>query len=1218
MLPKTRFKRFLMNAGDCYPALLLAVFLVAAGREAQAAPISAPVTGEIERIILNDPADVYSGGKIVVGGVNVILPRNLLIDLPANRLSLQQIFAQAPAGCIAAGESGLAKTDGCNQSGTGGFATISAVQTNAGDIIAGDVFIEKGREAVSGRVTYIDHTNGYFRVNGLPNDPATGVMVRLNDPTGRHTVQQGDGCAGGPNCSADPRFTLDPDNYVITFSTGYPVCIPSTVPRTFVDALGLGTTTAQAAADGSGDILCPDANRQSELPIEPPVNDSRRFAPLKVGDSVVAEGNFERIGGVRFVSAHTMRVNKALSTRNDPGQPDYLFLEEVFIEAPGFQNARARAMWIGFTTLAPTDVDIWSLHRDPATNSIHEFPLASVRGCDLAAGAAGTCSSQGLVNAGANIFKIRYDVDFLMAATGFPGGTKDGKLSPCAHLRANPRWTGLNLCPGGATFANQIGVISPVPHEIQARTGHSLDHPGLVTVDVRGNQATNGQYLFPLGMNLGGLETAEMNEVDLNQLSSPVIFEGIPWNLDRRLSPSGCLNAGGCESTPQPLDPFPYSGLDPRNQAELFGAGLPTGSYNDPNYNNGQNPLSNVRNRIFSYVDGALGKANGNNTVLPYALGTFPADPGLQPQGIIPLPPMTLACLASDTPFGPVAVPDTAAANPGAAVVINVTANDVAVFGAIDPASVSIVSAPTGTAVVGGFGDVAYTAPAGFSGVDTFIYTVRDFFGAVSNPAIVSVTVLGPPVASPDSASTNKGVPVVIPVLVNDVAPLGNIDVTSVRIETQGASGRGAVNINGTITYTPNPGVLSGTDTGVTYTVANTSGSRSNAAVVTVTINNVNTVPLALNDGATTPLGLAVTIPVLVNDTAFGGAVLNPATVNPGVPAHGTAITNTVTGSVTYTPNTGYVGQDSFSYTVMDSLNQASNPATVSINVIATTPVANVDSATTQEDTAVTFSLTANDTDADGNLDPTTVAIITQPTFGSVVNLGNGSVIYTPNLDFRGSDIFSYTVRDALNAVSNAATVSISVTAVNDPPVAANDVASTGAVTPRTINLTANDFDVDGTVVTSSAAIVSGPANGTVVNLGTGSVIYTPNAGFSGIDSFTYTVQDNQGAVSAPGTVTVNVASPTGTVAVLLAQFRATVPGTGDWRVEGTGTPNGSLDIYIGQTISGIKLNAAPVTIDGGGRWRFQQTGPSPNAANAISVITNTGAARLAFPVSVK
>ena len=597
--------------------LMLFAFLLSPAGTAQAqTATSAPITGEIERLTLNSQKDPWSGGVVVVGGQNIIIPRNLLMDLPANRLTLNQAFAQAPPTCVSRSESGLAKADFCNTNRTGAIVTIHANRTSAGNIIAGDVFIQKGVETVKGKVTYINYTDGFFRLNGIANDATTGVMVRLNDPGNRHTVQQGLGCvAGTVNCSPDPRFTLDRDNYTNAFSTGVPSCLPSTVARTFVDTLDLDgdaniteTLTTQSTATGTGDLLCPSPNRTADNVVA----DSRRFAPIQIGDSVDAEGNFETINGVRFLSAHTTTVNRALATQDVAGQPDYLSLDEVGIDAPGFQNQRARTLFIGFASLN-TDVMIWSLHYDPATNKAHEFPLATVVGCDNAGGA-GTCGQNGLVaGVGGNIWKIRHDVDFLLPAT-------KPRLDPCAHLRADPRFAATNPCPAGGTFEEQFGILSPVPHEIMTRTGRKFaDATGtLKSIDILGNAATNGEYLFPLGIGLGGIVTPEFVEIDLNALDTPISFSGLPWNLDRRLSPGGCI--GPCETTAQPLSPFPFEIIDPRTQGPV-----PTGPYNDPTFT--ASSLSNASNRILSYVDGTIGNFNGNATVLAWP----PADPPLQP-----------------------------------------------------------------------------------------------------------------------------------------------------------------------------------------------------------------------------------------------------------------------------------------------------------------------------------------------------------------------------------------------------------------------------------------------------------------------------------------------------------------------------------------------------------------------------------------------------------
>jgi hypothetical protein len=614
----TARKLIYRNIQFASPAMLLVLFaflLLPAGTAHAQTATAAPITGEIERLTLNSQKDPWSGGIVVVGGQNIIIPRNLLMDLPANRLTLNQIFFQAPAACLQRAESGLAKADVCNSNRTGAIATIHANRTSAGNVIAGDVFIQKGIETVKGNITYISYTDGYFRLNGIVNDATTGVMVRLNDPETRHTVQQGLGCqAGTVNCSPDPRFTLDPDNYTNTFSTGVPSCIPSTVTRSFIDTLDLDvdgntteTLTTTSTGTGTGDLLCPSTNRTPDLIVA----DSRRFAPIQIGDSVDAEGNFETINDVRFFSAHTTMVSRALATRNVAGQPDYLTLDEVGIDAPGFQNQRVRTLFIGFASLN-TDVMIWSLHYDTA-NQVHEFPLATVVGCDNAGGA-GTCGQNGIVGGvGGNIWKIRHDVDFIDPAT-------QPKLDPCAHLRADPRFAASNPCPAGGTFEEQFGVLSPVPHEIMTRTGRKFaDATGsLKTIDILGNAATNGEYLFPLGLGLGGIVGPEFVEIDLNALDTPFSFSGITWNLDRRLGPGGCN--GPCEATAQPLDPFPFEIIDPRAQAPV-----PTGPYNDPTFT--ASPLSNASNRILSYVDATIGKFNGNSTVLAWP----PANPALQP-----------------------------------------------------------------------------------------------------------------------------------------------------------------------------------------------------------------------------------------------------------------------------------------------------------------------------------------------------------------------------------------------------------------------------------------------------------------------------------------------------------------------------------------------------------------------------------------------------------
>ena len=176
-------------------------------------------------------------------------------------------------------------------------------------------------------------------------------------------------------------------------------------------------------------------------------------------------------------------------------------------------------------------------------------------------------------------------------------------------------------------------------------------------------------------------------------------------------------------------------------------------------------------------------------------------------------------------------------------------------------------------------------------------------------------------------------------------------------------------------------------------------------------------------------------------------------------------------------------------------------------------PVAVDDTATVAEDSEVSVAVLSNDSDADG--DTLTIESFTQGTNGSVVISGS-NLVYTPSANFNGSDSFSYTINDG-TGLTDTATVSVTVTAVNDNPVANDDSATTEEDVAVTINLVANDTDIDGDSL--SIESVGTASNGSVVNNGNGTVTYTPNAGFFGSDSFTYVVSDG----SATDTATVRV-----------------------------------------------------------------------------------------------
>jgi Ca2+-binding RTX toxin-like protein len=179
-------------------------------------------------------------------------------------------------------------------------------------------------------------------------------------------------------------------------------------------------------------------------------------------------------------------------------------------------------------------------------------------------------------------------------------------------------------------------------------------------------------------------------------------------------------------------------------------------------------------------------------------------------------------------------------------------------------------------------------------------------------------------------------------------------------------------------------------------------------------------------------------------------------------------------------------------------------------------PVTTPDTATTDEDTAVDIPVLANDSDPDG--DPLTVGSATA-TNGTVTINPDNTLTYTPNPDFNGTDTITYTADDGTGNTTPGS-VTVTVTPVNDAPVAGDDSASTDADAAVTVDVLANDSDVDGDPLSVTAATPG--ANGTTTVNADGTITYTPDAGFTGTDTFDYTVEDGNGGTTT-GTVTVGV-----------------------------------------------------------------------------------------------
>ena len=415
----------------------------------------------------------------------------------------------------------------------------------------------------------------------------------------------------------------------------------------------------------------------------------------------------------------------------------------------------------------------------------------------------------------------------------------------------------------------------------------------------------------------------------------------------------------------------------------------------------------------------------------------------------------------------PTAATDTLLVNAGGTATIDVTSN-----GSDDPDG-NNANLTVGTIVAGNKGNVSssgaiitYTHTASDTAQDSFTYTVSDGTDE-SAPATVTVNINAIPVAVNDGASALPNGSVDIDILSNDTDADGNntIDPASVII-TNPASGNNTT--NGSISVNTTTGVVTYTNNGTTgqdsfsYTVADDNGAVSNEATVTI---DVQADPAPTCNDANISLDQDTTIDFAVtnNSTAGGSKTLDPTSVTtPTLPTNGSVTINTSTGDITYAPSQGFIGSDSFTYTIDDDT-KTCTPATVSIEVLSTNtpPTTGDDTATTSVNTAVSIDVTANDSDNAGVAN-STITIASQPSNGSV-SIASGTITYTPNNGYAGTDSFAYNLTDAEGAQSQNATVTITIEATA-PAI------STGTISPG--DLASNVGSTDGILTADDISVV--------------------------------------------------------------------------------------------------------------------------------------------------
>jgi len=507
----------------------------------------------------------------------------------------------------------------------------------------------------------------------------------------------------------------------------------------------------------------------------------------------------------------------------------------------------------------------------------------------------------------------------------------------------------------------------------------------------------------------------------------------------------------------------------------------------------------------FSTLDGNLAGTPGNDDVASYSniQITVTSNGSLTD---------TLAAFAievTNVNDAPIAVDDTATTNEDTDITIDVLANDVDADVGDTLTITSVTNVVNGTAVINA-GQVVFTPTADFSGVGTFSYTIND--GIVEDTASVTVTidaVNDAPVISgtPPTSATQD--------LSYSFTPTASdVDGDALTFTISGQPSWASFDaLDGTLSGTPvNADV--GDYANIIITVTSNGSLTNSLAAYTITVGNTNDAPVAVDDAATTDEDTDVTIDVLANDTDVdAGDILSVNSVSSVV--NGTAVV--LLNQIVFTPNSNFNGTGTLTYTVSDGSFSDTGSVTITVNSVNDAPViSGTPSTSVVQDVAYLFTPSA--TDDDGDL--ITYSIVGLPSWAAF-DTANGTLSGTPDNDDVGEYAgIAITASSQGSLTDDLAAFSISVTDLNDAPIANDDAISTDEDNEVIIDVLANDTDVDA-ADTLTIASISSVVNGTAVILNN-QVTFTPTENVNGVGSFIYTMNDGIISDTASVTVTIN------------------------------------------------------------------------------------------------
>ena len=457
------------------------------------------ITGFIQSATLDTPADVHSGGVLVLNGHRVIVPRETVVILPANALTWQELFTHAPAP-YAPTQTGMALGDSPKPLTTYEVHVVGnrVINANGDRYIAGLVHVsQQDLNSGVGYVNFINYATGEMEVGGTLGVAGTGTRVQINDP-GNVTSIGGSGRYGRAN-TPDNRFQADQDNPTILAETGFPMCIPRVTadpnvganaddpqcPRTSrptytgTDTSGVSPQPALPVSGGFYTLFRMDtpANVDANTCVRGACADPRKQAPFEVGDYVTFAGTLIQDAGAtggQYISAHTITASLGIYTQ--PGvDPAYVSVDVSLIGTGGLTvfgagEAAVRTKFEGMATDESRLIRLYGVDINPTDGSTSDREWGTV-----------------LPDAGPPTGAVRGRWRFrppctatlasAKACTPPPGG---GFIPPTREVRAVV--TGLSQFLPGTINANPASQV-----------------PGTLTAKKAANGIFYGQYHAPIG-----------------------------------------------------------------------------------------------------------------------------------------------------------------------------------------------------------------------------------------------------------------------------------------------------------------------------------------------------------------------------------------------------------------------------------------------------------------------------------------------------------------------------------------------------------------------------------------------------------------------------------------------------------------------------------------------------------------------------------------------